>query len=179
MQHHLIPAPVRLFGDFAGIHLVGKDRNRQRISNPEQRISLRAVVSKIVDHDGKSRAPWRLGRGFRLWQRGNEVERLRSPSIHQVVKALQAGRSRPRDALQVVKIRDARQFRFNGVMRGPVRDATFRKRHSDVNVIGGERLLFAWLARCVFRPHAYFGAAAARVSRCKHKFARNVSDPHA
>ena len=57
MQHHLIAAPVRLFGNFAGVRFVRKHGNRQRIGEPEQCVGLRAVVSKIVDHDGQPRAP--------------------------------------------------------------------------------------------------------------------------
>ena len=62
MQHHLIPAPVRLFGNFAGVCLVRKNGNRQRISKAEQSVGLRAVVPKIIDHDGKPRAARRRGR---------------------------------------------------------------------------------------------------------------------
>jgi len=176
MQHHLVPAPVRLFGDFPGVCLVWKDGNRQRKSNPEQRVRLRAVVSKVIDHDGQPRASWRRGRNFRFWQRRNQVNRLRPPAIHLVVEAFQAGRSRPRDALQVVKFRNARKFRFDRIVRGPVRRTRFGGRHGNVNVIGDERLLFARLARGELGPHADFGAAAAGVSRGKHKFTRNVSD---
>ena len=178
MQHHLIPAPVRLFGNFAGVRLVRKDGNRQRIGEPEQCVRLRAVVPKIIDHDGKPRASRRRGRSLRFWQRRNEVDRLRPPAIQQVIEALQAGRSRARDALQVVKLRDARQFRFDRIVRGPVRRARFGGRHGDVNVIGDERLLLARLARSVFGTHAHFGAPAAGVSRGKHKFTRDVPDPH-
>ena len=104
---------------------------------------------------------------------------MRPPAIHQVIETLQAGRSWPRSAVQVVKFRNARKFRFNGFMRGPVRHSRFRGWHSDVNVIGGERLLFTRLAQSVFGPHAHFGASAACASRGKHKFTRNVSDPQA
>ena len=72
---------------------------------------------------------------------------MRAPAIQQVVESLQAGRSGPRDALQVVKLGDARQFRFDGVVRGPVRRAALGERHGDVNVIGDKRLLLARLAR--------------------------------
>ena len=83
MQHHLIAAPVRLFGNFAGVCLVRKHGNRQRIGEPEQRVSLRAVVSKIVDHDGKSRASWRCGRNFRVLADGvmRWIDCVRRPSI--------------------------------------------------------------------------------------------------
>ena len=123
--------------------------------------------------------PGDRGRGLRFWQRRNQVDRLRPPAIHQVVEALQAGRSGPRDALQVMKLRDARQFRFDRIVRGPVRRARFGGRHGDVNVIGDERLLLARLARGEFGPHAHFGASAAGISRGKHKFTRDVSDPDA
>ena len=104
---------------------------------------------------------------------------MRPAAIHDVIEALQAGRSRPRHALQVVKLGDARHFCFDGVVRSPVRDAAFCERHRDVNVISGECLLLAWLATGVFGPHAHFGASAACVSRGKHKFTSNVSDPDA
>ena len=72
---------------------------------------------------------------------------MRPPAIHQVVEALQARRSWPQDALQVVKFRNSCQLGFDGIVCGPVRHARFGGRHGDVNVIGGERLLLAWLAR--------------------------------
>ena len=55
MEHHLIAAPVRLFGDFPGVGMVREHGERQRIGKPEQRVRLSAVVSKIIDHDRKAR----------------------------------------------------------------------------------------------------------------------------
>ncbi len=62
MQHHLVSAPVRFFGDFAGVGLVRQNGNGQRISKPEQGVGLRAVVPKVVDHNRKfaGRPPARI-----------------------------------------------------------------------------------------------------------------------
>ena len=106
------------------------------------------------------------------------MDRLRPPAIHQVVEAFQAGRSGARDTLQMVKLRDTREFGFNGIVRGRVWRAGFGERHGNVDVVGGERLLLAGLARGVFGPHAHFGPSPARVSRGKHKFTGDVPDPH-
>ncbi len=50
---------------------------------------------------------------------------MRSPAIHQVIEALQPGRSGSRDALHMMKLRDTPQFRLDGIVRGLVRRTRF------------------------------------------------------
>lgn len=51
MQHHLVAAPVRFFGNLARIHFVRQYGDCQRIWNPQDGIGLRALVAQIVDYD--------------------------------------------------------------------------------------------------------------------------------
>ena len=104
------------------------------------------------------------------------MDRLRSPAIQQVIEALEARRSRPRDALQVVELGDTPQFRHDCIVRRPVRHARAGGRQGDVDVIGGERLLLSRLARCKLGTHAHFRSPVTCIPRGKHKFTRDISD---
>ena len=104
------------------------------------------------------------------------MNRLRAPAVQQVIEALQAGRSGPRDALQMMKLGDARQLFLDRIVRGPVRHARFGERHGDVNVVRDERLWLAGLARGVLGPHSHFRAPATRIARGENKFARNAAN---
>jgi hypothetical protein len=75
-----------------------------------------------------------------------------------------------------MKLCDTRKFRFDGIAYGPVGYARTRERHSNVNVIGDERLRFADLTGSVFGPHPYFRAPSAGIARGEDKFPCQGSD---
>jgi hypothetical protein len=69
-------------------------------------------------------------------------------------------------------------FRFDRIISGAVRDGCSGKRNSDIDVVGGQGLVIAWLATGKFGSRTDFGASAACIPSRNNKFARNVSDRH-
>ena len=104
------------------------------------------------------------------------MNRLRAPALRQKVKTLEARRAGPLDSRELVKHGHARNFPFHGVMRGKVRHARFPKRNCYVDMIGGERLGLARLARSIFRPRSNFRPAIAGVSRGQHNLPRDSAN---
>src|SRR5882757_933948 len=87
VEHHLIPAAVRLFSDYRGAGMVRENGERQRIGKPEERVSLLGIVSKIVDHNRQARVArgcyCRRGGGTQ-WR--DEMDRLRAPALREIVE---------------------------------------------------------------------------------------------
>ena len=108
MEHDLIAAPVRLFGDFPGVGQMREHGKGQRKGKSKQRVGLSAVVAEIIDHDRETRPARRGSCGDGSGNRRNQMNRLRAPAIQHVIETLHAGRSGARDAPQVMKLGDAR-----------------------------------------------------------------------
>ena len=101
------------------------------------------------------------------------MNRLRAPALRQIVKTLQARRSGPLDAHQFMVGGHAREFPFDGVVSGAVRQACLGQWNRDVDVIGDEGLGFAGLVRGIFRAHAHFRPTIAGIPRGEHKLPRD------
>ncbi len=83
MQHDLIAAAIRFFGDVGGKRQVRQDGNRQWKRQREQRIGGGAVVTQIIENDRKLCGSLRvLGRKARTHgQRHYNVNRVRASSM--------------------------------------------------------------------------------------------------
>src|SRR3981081_2942591 len=119
---------------------------RQRIGEPKQRLRLCAVIPKIVDHDRKPRSERSCLYGTTDGNRGNEMDRLRTLTIQQVIESLQAWRFGTHDAAQAMNIGNSSEFLLDRIVRGPVSSARSGEWNCGDNVVGGPRL---WLCLVV------------------------------
>src|SRR5260370_37479041 len=120
-----------------------KHRQRQRVRNRKQRVSLSAVASKIIDHDGKTWPARRALDGRCSGNRHNQMNGLRTLAAKQVIKAFHAWRGGTRNPLQVMNLCDPGKFLLDRIVRGAVRHACTGKWNRDVNVIDDKSLSLA------------------------------------